>query len=487
MTSRSPPYALSSAHRDFEVAAPTDWSAEVGGDAKIGLSPSLNLDLTYNTDFAQVEVDEQQVNLTRFSLFFPEKRPFFLENAGIFSVGTPRAGTDLGLDLFYSRRVGIGGDGEPVPILGGGRLTGKVAGTTLGLLNIQTDAVDAEGIPANSYSVGRVMRELPNRSQVGGLFISRLNTDSTGDYNLTYGVDGRVGIGESVNLDAYVSRTETPGLGGREHGVGFTGEYETRAWSLGFQYRDIGEDFNPEVGFLPRQGYRAFVGRVQRNIRVPPVSWIRELRPHALLRNFFDFDWFIETRYLHIDNGIAFQNGAFLSTAVNVQREGLKGPFEIADSIFVSPGTYDFTELRIRFNTNESATWAVSGSAAAGGFFSGTIRSVEATVTNRFGSTWAASLRVSYDDVDIDEGNFETGLVGVRLAYSFTPRIFLQSLVQYSTQSNRLSANVRFGWLFTAGTGLFLVYNEVQRTESPKGPMDRAFAVKLTRQFDLMP
>jgi len=482
------PYALSSAHRDFTAtpATETDWSADVGFDSKIGITSSLNLDLTYNTDFAQVEVDEQQVNLTRFSLFFPEKRPFFLENAGTFSVGTPSAGSDLGLDLFYSRRIGIGPDGELVPIVGGGRLTGKMGGVSVGLLSIQTDDVSGAGIPPNNYSVTRLLRDLPNRSQIGAMFVSRLNTDSTADYNLTYALDGRVGIGQSINLDGYVSRTETPSIGSGEHALAFTGSYQTRDWDVALQYREIGEGFNPEVGFLPRYGYRAFIERLQRNIRLPSIGWIRELRPHAVVRHFYDFDWFLETQYIHIDNAVDFENGSFLSTALNLHREGLKEPFEVEDSIFIPPATYDFIETTIRFNTNESAVWSVNGEVTLGGFYSGKRSGVLGTVTNRLGSAWLASLRLSYDNVDLPEGSFETTLVGLKVAYSFTPRIFIQALGQYNTQSDEVSVNARFGWLNAAGTGLFLVYNARQYTVDPAGPLDRAFVIKFTKQLDLI-
>ncbi len=480
------PYALSSAHRDYQLSAETDVTAEFGGDAKIGLTPSMSLDLTYNTDFAQVEVDEQQINLTRFSLFFPEKRPFFLENAGTFSVGTPQAGSELGLDLFFSRRIGIGNDGQPVPILGGGRLTGKAGGVTLGVMNIQTERVLRERIPANNYSVGRVLKELPNRSRLGAIIVSRLNTDSTADYNLTYAVDGRLGVGEALNFDAYVSRTETPGFDGRQHAVGFQGAYQTRDWDLGVQYREVGEDFNPEVGFLPRTEYRLIIGRVQRQIRIPRVRWLRELRPHILVRNWFDFDGFNESRYIHIDNAVSFADGAFLSTGINIIREGLKEPFDITDDIRIPTETYDVVETLWRFGTNPSATLSTDGVVTIGGFYSGHRKSLTNTVTAKVGATWAAALRFSHDDVDLREGSFETTLVGVRVAYSFTPRIFLQSLLQYNDQRDEFSGNVRFGWLDTAGTGLFLVFNTVRQTVRPTGPIDRAFVVKFTRRLSVV-
>jgi hypothetical protein len=467
------PYVLGSAHSDFATVPGqgTDWTGEFGFDSKVGVTSSLNLDITYNTDFAQVEADEQQVNLTRFSLFFPEKRPFFLENAGVFSVGTPSAGTDLGLDLFYSRRIGIGTDGELVPIVAGGRLSGRVTGLTLGLLSLQTEEINLAGIPSNNYSVARLVKELPNRSQAGAMIVGRFNTDSVADYNLTYSADGRVGIGESFNLDAYVARSETPGLRGREHGLGATASYQTRNWDAALQYREIGDNFNPEVGFLPRWGYRVFIERLQRNIRVPAIRWLRELRPHVVVRHFYDFEWFLETRYVHIDNATEFENGAFISTAVNLHREGLSSPFEIRDGIVIPEGTYDFTQGVIRFNTDESADWSINGTITVGGFYSGRQRGVAGSITNRVGST---------------EGTFAATLLGLKVSYSFTPRMFVQSLMQYNGETDRFSVNARFGWLNTAGTGLYVVYNEVQRTVEPAGPVDRAIIIKFNRQFDLL-
>ncbi|MFQ5704751.1 MAG: DUF5916 domain-containing protein [Gemmatimonadales bacterium] len=485
-TVRVTPFALSSVQRDFAAQRSTDVGTEIGGDAKIGLSPSLLLDLTYNTDFAQVEVDEQQINLTRFSLFFPEKRPFFLENAGTFSVGNPRAGGDLGLDLFFSRKIGIADRGTPVPILGGGRLTGKAGGMTLGFMNIETESVGGDSIPANNYSVGRVIRELPNRSRVGALVVSRLNTDSTDDYNLTYAVDGRWGIGEAIDIDAYTARTETPGVGGREHATAVSATYSTRDWTVATQFREVGNEFNPEVGFLPRKDYRLFIVRLQRQLRPRAIPWVREFRPHVLVRDFFGFDGFNQTRFLHFDNAMEFSNGAALSTAVNFTREGLTEPFAITNSIAVPVGTYDNIETLWRFNSNLSAPVSFNGTATVGGFFSGHRKSISGSINARTGTTWAASLRLAFDDIDLSEGEFQTALLGLRVAYSFTPRIFVQSLLQYNNQSDDFSVNVRFGWLNTAGTGLFVVYNEVQQTVSPTGPLDRTFIVKFTRQLDLI-
>jgi hypothetical protein len=357
---------------------------------------------------------------------------------------------------------------------------------TMGLLDIQTERVGSSSIAANNYAVGRLLQELPNRSQVGGMVISRINTDSTADHNVTYSVDGRWGIGESTTLDLWVAGTQTPNLSGREHAIGFTGSYLTRDWDLGIQYREVGEDFNPEVGFNPRAGFRGIVGRVQRQLRIPSAPWLRELRPHILARNFFGFDGFHQTMYLHVDNAINFTSGALLSTAMNVRKEGLQEPFDISDGITIPAGTYDFVEGVLRYNTDASAMWSLSGVVTVGGFFSGHRKSFEATLTNRIGTTWTGELRFNYDDVDLMEGSFENVVAGARLAYSFTPRIFLQSLIQYNNEADNVSANIRFGWLNTAGTGLYIVFNELQQTVDPTGPVDRAFVVKYTHQVGLL-
>jgi hypothetical protein len=498
------PFALNAAARDYR--ATTAWPGEcrngrptcrynmgslrgefaTGVDAKIGLTSSLTLDLTYNTDFAQVEVDEQQVNLTRFNLFFPEKRPFFLENAGLFSVGSSGQGGGQAVEMFFSRRIGIGAGGVPVPIVGGGRLTGRLGGINVGLLDLVTEGVGT--IPANNYAVARAARELPNRSRVGAMVISRAAMEAAGDYNRAYVADARWGIGEALNVDAFAALTRTPTFQGREHAASVTGSYATRNWRWNANFTEVGDNFNPEVGFLERSGYRLYSGMLMRHLRFPGLPWLRELRPHVSYRGWFDFDGFNETRNIHLDSHIEFSNGAFFSPAFNFTREGLREPFTIAPGITVAPGTYDHLEAAWRFNTNEGAPLSLNGGIDWGGFLSGRRHGGNGTLTYRTGAKLATSLRVTYSDVNLAEGDFEVALVALRVAYSFTPRVYLQSLMQYNEQARSWSGNVRFGWLGTAGTGLFVVYNDVQEATSLTGPFDavgRAVIVKFTRQFQL--
>ncbi len=478
------PYLLGSAKRDYLTAIDADYSTAVGADAKLGLTPSLTLDLTYNTDFAQVEVDEQRTNLTRFPLFFPEKRPFFLENAGVFSAGTPQQ-----VDLFFTRRIGIDSVGQPVSITGGGRLTGKIGGVTVGALQIFTEGRHVAGLvdqPANSYSVGRVSREFGARSRIGALVVQRLATDSSADHNRVYAVDGRVGFNQRVTMDWWAARSETPGRAGRDAAFSASLGYKTAQWDNNLRFTQVGEDFNAEVGFVPRTGYRYFEGSLFRTIPVTNRIF-RYWMPHASYRGYYGFDGKMQTDQIHIDLGESqMNNGGRFGPELNRYGEGLTAPFEIAPGVVLPAGTYRYWSLGWDFVTNPSAPVSMTTRLDVGGLYDGRRIGGSTTLTYRRGAALTTSLLVDYNDVHLDEGDFVRSLVGLRVGYHFTPRISIQSLMQYSNQADVFSANVRFAWLNTAGTGLFIVYNEAQEADgvfSWTRPQVRSFVVKFTRQF----
>jgi hypothetical protein len=477
------PYVLGSSEKDYTLSEENDLDGDFGVDAKFGVTPSLNLDLTYNTDFAQVEVDEQQINLTRFNLFFPEKRPFFLENAGNFAMGESEQ-----TELFFSRRIGIGPQGEIVPILLGARLSGKTGPYNLGLLNMQNEEL-AGVAPANNYTVASVSRELPNRSSLGALFVNRLATgDFAGDddWNQTFGVDGKLGIGEPFTLSGFAAGTNTPGLEGREHAVNLRGEYQKRQGRLWLGVSEVGDAFNPEVGFLTRDDYRSIDTGFFLNLR-NDISWLRELRPHISYQGFWDFEGFKETERLHIDSHVDFENGAFFSPAVNHTVEGLQLPFEIYPGIVVAPGTYANWEAAWRWNTNLARPLSYEGGTDFGGFLSGNRTSYENTLHLRYQSKVITSFSWIYNDIDLLEGSFITNLGQFKASYNFTPLIYLQALVQYNDRVDAWSSNVRFSWLNTAGTGLFVVYNDTEGLgDLLVGPQNRSLIVKYTRQFDIL-
>lgn len=475
------PYLLAGTERDFSADGARGYTGDVGGDMKLGVTPSLSLDLTWNTDFAQVEVDEQRINLTRFDLFFPEKRPFFLENAGLFNVGAGRS-----VDLFFSRRIGLSQGGLPVPIKGGGRLTGRSMGLNVGALHIQSGGVDELGEPANAYSVARVLRELPNRSQVG-FFAADRRGDGSDNQNQTFAVDGQWGVTEALSLDAWAALTRTPDRPGRENAFSLEGSYASREWRSTIGYREVGEDFNPEVGFLQRAGYRHIQVDVLRALRSESLEWLREYQPHIQYRAFFGLDGFHESTWLHLDPAtFQFSNGALISSSVDWTREGLREPFAIAPDIVVPAGRYDNWDVRTIWNTDLSAPLSAGGRITVGGFLSGTQVDVSQNVTLRRGAS-VGELQLNHARVELDEGRFNATVARLRFGYSFRPNMFVQSLLQYSNRTDVWSANVRFGWLGTAGTGLFVVLNEARGVGDFVDPLDRdrRIVIKYTRQFDL--
>ena len=478
------PYVLSSVQRTYpNQRATTRYPAEVGGEIKYGVTPALTLDLTYNTDFAQVEVDDQRVNLTRFPIFFPEKRPFFLENAGTFSAGTPQA-----VDLFFSRRIGISAAGTPQPIIGGGRLSGRVAGNTIGLLQMVTDAPDSASA-GQSYTVARAVRELSSRSRIGAMAVQRLATNDGGDVNRTFALDGRLGLGQRWTSDLWAARTTTPGRDGDANAYSARIAYQTNVWNHSLRVAQVGEDFNPEVGFLSRPaGFRSYDASLMRLVRKPEWSWFRQWNPHVNLRAVTGLlDNFYQTGYFHIDiTEIEFANSSRFGPEYNISHEGLQQPFEIAPGVVIPVGSYDWGTLGFDYTTDPSENLWATGRFDVGQFWTGRRSGGSGTITLRRGATFSGSFTADYNDVRLPQGRFIRSLEAVRLNYFFSPRVFVQTLTQFNNQAGIFSANVRFGWLNTAGTGLFVVFNDGREASGFfdwQRPQQKSMFVKFTRQF----
>lgn len=481
------PYLMRQADRVYTTPETvTNARTEFGADLKWSVSPSLTLDVTYNTDFAQVEVDEQQINLDRFSLFFPEKRPFFLENAGLFSVGSPGE-----IELFFSRRIGIGPAGEAVPILGGARLSGNVGAYRVGLLSMRTQSVD-ERLPGSDFAVARLQRELPNRSAVGVLVTSR---SERGDllpgfepWNRVVAADGRLGIGRYGLVSGFAARSFSPDAGGSQSAFNVDAEYNSESWLLNAGFAHVEEGFDPEVGFLQRRGYRKPSFLIFHRYRPERFLGFHELRPHISYRGYWRMDGFQETGFMHIDNHWEWRSGHELHTGLNLTREGVAGPFEIHEGVVVPAGTYDHREALIVGFTDRSEPVVLSLRTTVGGFFGGDRLSLQPTLNVRLGDTFTSELAVQHNRIDLPGGSFEANLLRTRLSYSFTPRIYLQGLFQYNDTSDLWMANLRFGWLQAANTGLFIVLNQSNTVDgfTPLGVRDRSVIVKYSRMFDVL-
>ena len=480
------PYLLGDAVHSDIANNGTPLLGDAGVDLKYSITPSLTFDATYNTDFAQVEVDDQQINLDRFNLFFPEKRPFFLENAGLFGVGSSGSA-----ELFFSRRIGIGPGGVVIPILGGGRLSGQVGGNlNVGLLSMQTEGI--EGVaPSNNFTVARVRKDLANRSNVGAIFVNRqASGDLAGvdDYNRTVGVDGRWGIGQNTTMTGFAARTETPDLTGNEHAYSLGYAYNSQAWRLNYTYTEVGENFNPEVGFLRRRGFRSVSAFTFYTFRLSPEAPLKlhEIRPHVIWNSFWDFDGFQETSRAHIDSHWEFKGGAEIHTGMNLTTEGVSTAFEIFPGVIVPPGTYDHREAAIVAMSNQGAALSGQVRITAGGFFGGDRLAISPSVRLRVGEAFNTEVGLSRNDIDLPFGAFVTNLIISRTSYSFTPRVFIQSLIQYNDRDDLWSANLRFGVLGQANTGLFLVYNDTRGLNglTPE-TAGRSLTLKYSHLFDI--
>ncbi len=474
------PYVLGDSVRTVRHAA--DTNADVGVDAKLGITPGLALDATYNTDFAQVEVDEQQVNLDRFTLFFPEKRPFFLENAGLFSIGTPSE-----IELFFSRRIGISDAGRTIPIRGGGRLSGRVGPASVGVLDMQTES--ATGVPSNNFGVVRVLRELPNRTAFGAMFINRQGSGDNArpdDYNRTFIVDGRFAAGRRGLFSGFLARSVTPGVATNQAAGKIGYRHELNRIQVEGNFTKLGAGFNPEVGFLARRGYAKADVSFYSRVRPGGRYHLQELRPHASYKAFWNSAGFQETGYAHIDNHWVFLSSHEVHTGINLTREGVTRAFAISPGVIVSPGTYDHREAQINLMSNQGSPASVRFETIAGGFFGGTRVSLRPIVKLRTGQRFNTELNWQRVDVRLPGGTFVTHVARMRLSYSFTPRMFVQTLAQYNNTTGTMNTNLRFGWVQAANTGLFIVWNDTEATETFGRPSEgRSFTIKYSRLIDL--
>ena len=479
------PYGLVQAVQNNHPPKNANGKTAIGGDIKYSLTPGLTLDMTYNTDFAQVEVDEQQVNLDRFNLFFPEKRPFFLENAGQFSVGSPGE-----VDLFFSRRIGIGTNGSLVPIIGGSRVSGKIGQTNVGLLSMFTDEVPSESgeinIIKNNYSVARVNHDFAaKRSSIGGVIVNRSGIGNDMDYNRVFAMDGKLGIGKKAQLSGYISKSNTPGITANDHALNFLAVYNWNGWNLRAGYTEVGEGFNPEVGFLLRSAFKKPEFLIFKQWRPKNTGKLLEVRPHVSYRGYWNFQNTQETGFLHVDNHWVWESGFEIHTGINFTRETVLSSFPISN-VTVDLGEYNHQELQLVLMTNANRKFYFQTRTIIGGYFGGSRVSSRNKATFRVGDKFNTEGVLNYNRLKLPNGDANVVITGARLAYSFTPRMFLQSLVQYNNVSNITSVNARFGWLRNANTGLFVVVNVIKDTDYLDALNNQSITVKYSHQFDLL-
>ncbi len=504
------PYAIGSLNTDRTVVPPisNDGDGSGGVDVKYGLTENLTADFTYNTDFAQVEVDEQQINLTRFSLFFPEKREFFLESQGIFDFGRAGGFGDFGGSargilnappgvfppgdapiLFFSRRIGLDQE-RTVPIVGGGRLTGKVGDFSVGAINIQTDDAPAANALATNFSVLRVKRDILRRSRVGAIFTNRSVSLRGDGANQAYGLDGSFSFYDNVNFYGYYARTNTPGLQGKNESYQAAFSYEGDLYGLLVDHLQVGRNFNPEIGFMRREDFRRSYVYAQFSPRPEGIEAVRQFTWGGSVDYIENGAGQLETRILSGRFQTSFENSDSLSADIQQDYEFLPRPFAITDDVTIPVGGYEFTDFQVSYRMGPHRRVAGSLSFQHGEFFAGDITAVGYSqglieVSRQF----AVEPSISWNRITLPQGSFTARVATTRLTYTFTPRMFASALLQYNSTNNVLSTNVRLRWEYEPGSELFIVYNDQRDTftnlRNRGFPMleNRAFMVKLTRQF----
>ena len=396
--------------------------------------------------------------------------------------------------MFFSRRIGISEDGDLLPVEGGARLSGKIGSrTNIGLLYMATEA-EEDIAPGNKFSVVRISQELPNRSSIGAIITSREGdgsylTPANDDYNRGYAVDGSWGIGDNLVLKGWLAKSDSSELRWQGRRVFARGRITARRlWGADLSYTEVGEDFNPEMGFLARTEYRKVRGFLQRTIRINDFWNLLEIRPHITYIDYRKFDGFQESRILHFDLPLAWNSGAALHPAINFTRAGVIDPFEIVEGVVIQPGTYDHEELSIRYITDKSKPLSFRIHATIGGRFGGDRVSLSPSINYRIGETFRSELSIRYNNFDlpVDGGDFTAHQARLRLSYSFTPKIQLQALMQYNDNDGTFDTNIRFSWLRTASSGLYVVYNEIDEGNVGLGqPSGRELILKYSYIFDV--
>jgi hypothetical protein len=479
-----------------------DPDADFGFDAKVGLTQGLIGDLTYNTDFAQVEEDQQEVNLTRFSLFFPEKRDFFLEGQSIFSFGgvqqlggggSARPGaqtTDLTPIMFFSRRIGLTDEGED-PIRVGGRVTGRSGAYRIGALDIQTRGVeDNPLIPATNFSVFRLRRDFLARSDIGVIGTYRNTSPTEGaSSNSLFGVDGNFAFYQNLQMNSYyaVSRTslDDGGTVGDDN-ASYLGNltYGGDRYGLILEHLYVGENFEPELGFLRREDFRRSFAQGRFSPRPESIESIRRFVFQGEIDYITDPGGRLETRTSQGLFRIEFENSDQAWVEYNNDFEFLPEEFEIYPDVILPVGEYQFQDVRLVYVLGAQRLVPSTTTFRTGSFFSGD--RTEATFNGRIELSQKLSLepRLSFNWVDLPEGSFDTRLVSTRVNYTFSPRMYVSSLIQYNSQSDSLSSSVRFRWEYEPGSDLFIVYSE-GRDDLSLDPFlaNRTLALKFTKLF----
>ncbi|MBI3448028.1 MAG: carbohydrate binding family 9 domain-containing protein [Acidobacteria bacterium] len=500
------PYALGAVERRPSFGETAVEGREEGGvDVRYAVTPNLSAIATVHTDFAETEVDDQQVNLTRFPIFFPEKREFFLESKGYFDFGYRKSPFSFAGPIpFFSRRIGLGPrtvGGEtvdaPVPILGGVKLAGRLDRCNIGFLSVETEADG--GTPQTNFTALRVSRDILTRSNWGILAVSKEpagpsdavdpNDFTAGSHsNRTYGADMNFSVLQNFRFGGALLETRTPSITDGQRAGRLYVDWSDSAWDTELSYKDIARHFNPEAGFVERTGIEELGGFLGWSWR-SKTALIRKVEPHARFTYTMDQEHDLATRRQHWATSIEFRDGSTVELAWNPMFDRPESTFELSSRAFVPPGAYTMaSRYSVRIDGDPSRVVSASASSEFGDFFDGRYQTVVAGLFARISEHLKASATVQRNDIHlpdrpggIDPSEFLTTLAQARLGVTFTTRLFFDALVQYNTEVRDVSTNLRLNVKYRPGSDIYLVYNERRDIEGlPTDVVDRSFTVKWT-------
>ncbi|MCZ6768474.1 MAG: DUF5916 domain-containing protein [Acidobacteria bacterium] len=454
-------------------------------DLKYPLTSSLTLELTANTDFAQTEVDNQIINFDRVSLFFPEKRDFFLEGAGIFDFGTVRSESSTEIKLYHSRRIGLS-SGQAIPILVGGKVSGKLGDKyTVGFLDVQTD--DFQGKPGDNFAVFRLKRDLFSRSSIG---LSLTNRQAEGgDFNRVFGVDQNLVFFDHLKLTGMVSKSFTDGVQDKEWIGAVGGVWQDDLFDIGFDYWVKEENFEADLGFLSKRGgMRKYVPHLIFTPR-PQSETIRQFRWGVRYDNFRrPGDDRPESEMVHILNITSFQNGSTFRGSPHYQIEDVKADLSLPGGLVVPPGHYSWWRLPVTYAFNPARKFSGSfGYRFEPDYYGagGKRHRVQINPVLKLGSNFSTSISYTFFDVQLSGGEaVKFHQVNNRLNISLSRKWLTSTLVQYNSTSDLIGINFRLNYIYRPGDDLFIVFNDFRNRSEPVTELDRSLTVKLTHSFE---
>jgi len=463
------PFVLSGVTKDFEEPEDLNKELKTGIDLKYKLTPNLIADITYNTDFAQVEADEERVNLTRFDLFYPEKREFFLEGADIFTFGErAKFIGEMGRNLlFFSRRIGISEDGEKIPIIGGTKITGKINKNNIGFLNLTTndktyinDDDEEVHIPKTNFTVLRTKRDILSKSYVGLLFTNK-DKFSSGEYDRSIGLDFDFNFHNNLKLGGYLAGNYSPvktenNLSGYLNFV-----WGSDLHNINISYIDIGKNFDPEMGFIRRTDIK----RTKVDLEFSPRPSIKFLRKIYFFENFSyltDHNNKLLTRNNFFGIFNLFENGSRFMIGYSDNYDFLDETFEVKEDAEIPVGLYKFSSFFSFFQSDGTKDVWIKMTERFGEFYNGKINSLDFTLNLKPYYKFIINLRYNRNDFNlpVEGGKFSTNILSSRINFSYSPKIFTKIYIQYNDSNNILLSNFLFNYIYREGANLYLVFNQ---------------------------